>query len=178
MEGLFSSELPAERWVGGIIENFTWPVIGLGVFGDAGLIELLGAATHAPEFIADQQLLVERTPDRNYCLGLPDDAFRWGVRFLQEIPKEVRALICDKKARRKAGLVNFKDYRAYPKALGVSLATVITTKLGVTEPMAIGIATLVLLTLAQVTTDTFCKMTDEQVVETIKSKDPKKPRKA
>ena len=93
---------------------------------------------------------------------------------MKEILKEVRVLVCDAKVRKRHGLVNFSDYKAYPRALGVSLSTVIMTKLGVTEPMAIGIATLVILSLAQATQNAFCNMTDAEVVVKIEAKKRKR----
>ena len=144
------------------------------MFGPTALVEFVGVIATDQSFASKQQLLIEATPDCDYALALPHGAFDWGLRFLKEILKEVRALVCDAKARKKAGLVTFTDYKGYPKALGVSLSTVIMTKLGVTEPMAIGIATLVLLSLAQATHNAFCNVTNAQVVETIEARKRKR----
>ncbi|NOT53686.1 MAG: hypothetical protein HOP18_03685 [Deltaproteobacteria bacterium] len=165
---LQNSALPEERWIGSTVEHYRWE--SLDIFGDRALVEFLGVITTKPDFVARQQVLVESTPDRSYRLGIPNEAFEWGLKFLKEILKEVRVLVCEERARKKTGLVSLSDYKAYPKALGVSLATAIMTKLGVNEPMAIGIATLVLLSLAQATKNAFCTMTDAQVIETLNAR--------
>ena len=171
IEQLADSSRADERWLGNFLDHYKWDAgMGLTIFGELALVQHLGVAVADRVFAASQQELIEATPNRYYRLGIPDRAFEWGVKFIKEILKEVRLLICNEKARKKAGF-DLSDYKSYPRAMGISLASVITAKLGVTEPMAIGIATLVLLSIAQAVKNAFCTMTDDQVIEVIQSKE-------
>jgi hypothetical protein len=55
------------------------------------------------------------------------------------------------------------------QAIISGLAAFITSKLGVSNPTAVGIAVLILLTLAQATKNTFCKMTDTDVYKSVRA---------
>ena len=155
-----------ERWLGNLLEPYVWlPIESL--YHTKELVAYLGVISVSPEYVDRQQLLLEANPNLMYKLGLPNKAFEWGMAFLIQILKEVRSVICGEQTHGRGSLVKLSDYRAYPKALGVSLSTSIMAQFGVNEPMAIGIATLVLLTLAQATKDAFCQMTDEEVLKTL-----------
>jgi hypothetical protein len=127
-------------------------------------IQILGTAANDPQYLANQQRLLDATPNVDYMTILPDKAYEWGKQFLLQTLREVREIICTNSGEY-ANLKN--EYKSYPKAFAVAVSTALMAKLGASSPMALGIATLVLLSLAQATKNSFCKMTDEQVIKKI-----------
>lgn len=127
-------------------------------------VQIIGTAVNDPEFLAGQQRFVESSPNVHHMTILPDKAYEWGKLFLYQMLKEIRAIICTENSE----YIKLRDeYKSYPKAFAVAVSAALMAKLGVNGPMALGIATLVLLSLAQATKNSFCTMTDEQVLRKI-----------
>jgi hypothetical protein len=176
---LRDSNRAEERWLGSIIYSYhmasdrSGGQNPLSIMGETALLEFLGTITQYPEFARKQRQMLESGPQEGsvlYSTRLPEDAYAWGALFIYQMLKELRSLICETQTESKTGIVDLKEFKAYPKALGVSLASLVMAKLGVTEPMAMGIATLVLLSLAQATKNAFCASTDEEVIKAIRER--------
>jgi hypothetical protein len=132
-----------------------------------GELATLGTVFRDPEFLAAQWTMVESTPDTMYSLSLPDQALEWGRQFIGQILKEIRAVVCENS---KEYLKYKKEYRSYSKAFAVAVSSAVLNSLGITGPLALGLATVTLLVLAHATQNAFCKMTDEEVLKAIESK--------
>ena len=83
--------------------------------------------------------------------------------FLLSILRELREIICGKGKK--------------PKALGKeahaavsALAALLTLKLGISDAAAIGLAVLILITIAQATKNAFCKMDDTEAYKAIRER--------
>ena len=164
---LKQSENPTERWLGGKLTIYTY--FGLEGLGRDGPLQYLGTVTSAPDFVVEQQLMCEGNPDRAYSIRLPEGASEWGERFLRQIMKELRDRICSAPASTRAAA-----RRSYPKAFAASIGTALVAQFGFSDPVAIGIATLVIVTVTGSTKDAFCKMTTDQVIAEIKAHTCKK----
>lgn len=127
------------------------------LYGQRGLLEIIGVAVERPSNWSPPK----PRPGVAYAVRFPAAAFAWGLGFLREILKEIRAIICTKKG---AAGVNLKDYKNYPRGIAAALAAVIVRKIGVEEPMALGLATFALIAVANATKNAFCKMTDDEVL--------------
>lgn len=138
-------------------------------------IEILGTAVRDPAFLAHQHPVTTGTSvvesyttmsnrRMTYMTILPDKAYEWGMQFLQQVLREVRLIVC---TRSKEYARLRKEAGSYPKAFSVAVSAGVMNALGVTSPMALGIATLVLLAFAQATKNAFCKMTNGDVLRAI-----------
>jgi hypothetical protein len=127
----------------------------------------IGTVARDREFLARQQRMVDSTPNTLYMLSLPPGAAEWGKGFLKEILRGIRKAICTESAEY-SGLK--KEYVGYPKAFAVAASSAVLSSLGISSAMALGLATLVLLVLAQATKDAFCRMTDDDVLKSIEEK--------
>jgi hypothetical protein len=99
-------------------------------------------------------------------------AARVVLEFLRTWFKEIRDILCTQgriEAAEKSA--NFSG-----RAVATTLAAWITDTLGISSAVAIGLATLILLVLAQTAKDAFCQMTQEQITEgiSIRLQDPRK----
>ncbi len=130
-------------------------------------VELIGAAVSKPEVFADQRRLRERNPNARFIMRLPDEAYEWGKKFIREVLKEVRKSVCAKQGEYSKLR---EEYVNYPKALATAISAAVFNVLGVADPIGLGIATLILLTLSRVTRNAFCNMTDDQVIQSIDAK--------
>jgi len=101
-----------------------------------------------PKFIRPFKKLL---PTRFVALGQ-----EWIGTFFSFMLKEIRKVVCNKNA---GGLLS--------RASCLAIAATITQKCGVSNPIAIGIATTSIIAIAQATRNTFCEMTDEKVVAAI-----------
>jgi hypothetical protein len=128
-------------------------------------LQSLGTAAVKPDYLASQQRVVDASPNHDFYLGLPPEASEWGVRFLKEILQELRTAVC---ARNSPYSKLKADYKSYPKAFAVAVATTTLSSVGITGPMALGVATFVLLVLGAATKNAFCKMTEEEALEAVK----------
>ena len=146
----------AERGMVQTLLNYR--VEGIDAFGKHGALDIIGVAVEKPE-----KLYFESNPRGDYSVRLPDDAWIWGGKFIWEILKEIRKIICDERH----GGVDLTDYKNYPKAVSVALAGVVMNAIGVKEPMALGIATLILMALGNATKNAFCTMTNESVIHAL-----------
>jgi hypothetical protein len=82
-------------------------------------------------------------------------ARNWGIDFLVELFGELRQLICGKGK-------NPSPLGAKSHAALTSLGAIVVHKLGIADPTGLGIAVLILLSLARVTKKTFCRMTSPE----------------
>jgi len=98
-----------------------------------------------------------------YVGGSSDTCARIVRGFLHHWFTEIRTIICEQEqlgaAAKTADLSN--------KTVATALAVWLTGIFGITSPVAIGLATLILLVLGQATKDAFCQMTQAQVVNGI-----------
>ena len=106
-------------------------------------VAFLGVAAKAPRILAPH---AELPKDRVYSLQWPEGSYEWGKAFLLQILSEIREVICSGRNSKYRELQ--KQYDSYPKAFAVATSTSIASVLGVTQPWALGLSTLVLLTLA------------------------------
>jgi len=134
-------------------------------FRDA--IAFIGTFTRNPEFLIHQQTMVDSSPGVRFSLRLPDEAKEWGIRFLYQVMREVRTIVCGRAKDRKGSR---KVDAGYTKALAVSISTTVLNTLNVHDPATLGLATLILITLSQATKNAFCKMTDAEVLGAIGTK--------
>jgi len=161
---------PAERNIAGRLGVYEFDFLFTGTDFEMPLEETLrviGAAVQGQGFLADQQETVDSMPDTNFYLGFPPEAMEWGRQFCVQVLKEIRSVVCD----------NSKEYRdlqkqfqSYPKAFAVAVSACLLNTCGLSSPMALGVATLLLLVLGQTTKNAFCKMTDQQVLAAIDAK--------
>jgi hypothetical protein len=82
--------------------------------------------------------------------------------FLLSILRELREIICGKGKPKPLG----KEAHAAVSALAALLAA----RLGISDATAIGLAVLILITLAQATKNAFCKMDDVEAYKAIKER--------
>jgi len=129
-----------------------------------GTIGILGTAVTAPRFLEEQQRHIDANPNLMFATRLPESAFQWGRQFVKEFLREIRKTICANNAESSQLK---EEYQSYAKAFAVAGSAVVLDMLGVAGPMALGITTLLLLTLSRATKNAFCKMTDEEVLRAI-----------
>jgi hypothetical protein len=122
-------------------------------------LSLLGMATTAQKTLIERHLFFEAPKNYEFKDEFPRQFAHLGREFLTSIFKEIRDLICGKSEQYRELQ---KKYKSYPYAFAVSVSAVVLRELHVSEPMAMGIASLCLLTLAQVTRNAFCRMTDAE----------------
>lgn len=168
-ELLEKSVAPEDRWLGQAVNNYR------DHFGNDLVpfaIEYLGVIVGDPEFARKQQLLTEAADNVAWSLSLPEMAGQWGTKFLAEILNEIRQAICGHKRKGKAvrAVLDLSDRETYTKAIGASVATIVMGRLGVTEPVAIGVATLALITVGNATKNAFCTMTEQEVLDAIQAR--------
>jgi hypothetical protein len=90
-------------------------------------------------------------------------------RFVILFLSEIRQIICtDKKAGRIA-----KTSKVSAGSVVSGLTAWITSKFGVTDPIALGVATAVLLSIVYATKGAFCKMTDDEVKKEVNKRVPR-----
>ncbi len=130
-------------------------------------LSFLGTFAKDPEFLVMQQKLIDSAEGIYFRPSLPDKAIEWGKQFLLHILKEVRAAVCEESKQSE----NLKqEYSNYARAFAVSISTSVLSAMGISNPAALGIATLVLITLAHATKNAFCDMTDMEVIAAIDRK--------
>jgi hypothetical protein len=95
-------------------------------------------------------------PDPQKFEGL----FTWGKEFIGELLRSLRNIICKNNQ-----LPRMSQYHVYPEAVFAAIAAEIMQRTGHTESMALGLATLILMILARITKEAFCKMTDDEVLK-------------
>jgi hypothetical protein len=99
---------------------------------------------------------------------------RWSKRFLLELLAELRDLICgdsSKKSKRRSKKLPGKE--SYGYFVATSIAAYIMELLHVSNAVALGLATLILIRIGQSTRNAFCKMTDREILEAML--DPNNP---
>jgi len=159
VEQLFAANNPLDRALAETLENYRF--IGLDGFGKKGVLDLIGTGVHEPQRLA--ALSNVSNPNVHFKIALPEEAYVWGAKFVWQILKELRTIICTKKY----GRIDLTAYKNYPQGVSVALAGVIMNAIGVKEPTALGLATLVLIALGNATKNAFCKLTDEEVIEAL-----------
>lgn len=165
---LASSSVPADQVLSEYISLYSYAFITPnGSVSLKSTIEILGTTVNGPDFFARQHSVTTDTLPVAHMTILPDKAYEWGMQFLKQVLCEVRVIVC---TRSKEYARLRKEAGSYPKAFAVAVSAGVMNTLGVTSPMALGIATLVLLALAQATKNAFCKMTDEDVIKAIDEK--------
>lgn len=100
-------------------------------------------------------------PNLDYSIRLPDKALLWGINFFKQFLREIRKIICEKKKVR----TRVEDQKDLPTASIAALSASLMTALHISNALATGLATLVLLTIATATKNAFCTMTDEEVLQ-------------
>jgi len=169
---LGASESASERGVAVMLNYYDFtlltesslPIIGSSTSIAKSCLQDLGLAIGNPDAVAKAQIYIEANPDVRFKLNVPPEASEWGLRFLGEILAEVRKAICAKNSeysKLKA------EYKSYPEAFAVALSTGALASLGINGPMALGVATFVLLVLATATKNAFCTMTDQEVLKAV-----------
>jgi hypothetical protein len=155
---------PAEK---ALADKLMWyPIFGMRYGGQRSILETVGLAVEDPSQLRSNDMAFGGAPDpRLQPPPIPKQAAEWGQKFIWQIMKELRKVICEKGH----GGIDLSEYKSYPKALSVALAGVVMNAIGVKEPMALGIATLVLIALGNATKNAFCTMTDEEVAVALKS---------
>jgi hypothetical protein len=91
----------------------------------------------------------------------------WGKTFLAQFVHEFRNLVCAKGGT--YGKIR-SQYKGIPQAVAAAASTAVISSLGVTEPMALGVATLAVLSVGSVTKNAFCKSTEEEILKAIDDK--------
>jgi hypothetical protein len=99
-------------------------------------------------------------------------AARWTKAFLLELLSEIREKICgDTSGKTKSGKPRRAkksiDKASYGYALATWLASYLMTAMHISSSMALGLAALILIKIAQSTRNAFCKMTDREVLDSI-----------
>jgi hypothetical protein len=122
-------------------------------------LSLLGMATRAQKPLIERHLFFEAHKNYEFKDEFPKQFAHLGREFLISIFKEIRDLICGRSEQYRELQ---KKYKSYPYVFAVSVSAVVLRELHVSEPMAMGIASLCLLTLAQVTRNAFCRMTEAE----------------
>lgn len=130
------------------------------VFGET--LEIIGILSENPDYFIESSRS-NLSGNELYRTRLPAMALAWGMKFFKQFLKEIRKILCNKKK----GKVTFKEYKDIPKALIASLATSLMATLHITNPVAIGMATLIILIIATATKKALCTMTDEEVLKEI-----------
>ena len=89
--------------------------------------------------------------------------------FLWEYLAGLRELICGKPGKKAKRTTDdsLPHENSYPYAVATAVASWIMHSLGVSSPVALGLATLILIKLAKTTKNAFCKMTDAEVLASI-----------
>jgi hypothetical protein len=104
----------------------------------------------------------EKTPNRPP--NWEDKTVEWGKVFLAQFLHEFRDLICAKGGA--YGKIR-SQYKGIPHAVAAAAATATISSLGITGPMALGVATLAVLSIGSVTKNALCKSTEEQILRDI-----------
>jgi hypothetical protein len=101
----------------------------------------------------------------------PRTAFEFGRRFVIGVLREVRRIVCNAKELESID----KDSGEYPKAVAAALAASALNGIGISGPTALGVSMLILLIVAKASHDTFCNMTDEDVLKSLSNVSHTKP---
>ena len=140
-------------------------------------MSLLGIVAEDRQYFAEYAAILEKLPRisgvyfREKPPERPVDWRRktaaWGREFLAQFAREFRGLICDsdgayEKVKR--------DYAGIPQAVAAAATTAAIMSLGVSGPMALGVATLAVLSVTSVTKNAFCKSTEMEVLRAIDEK--------
>lgn len=128
-------------------------------------LQYLGTLTNNPDFLAAQYEYVKAHPERHFYTGLPPEAVEWGLRFLEQILAELRKAICSKDSEYSKLKT---EYKSYPKAFATALASSTLASIGISGPVALGVATFVLIVLATATKNAFCNMTNQEALEAVR----------
>lgn len=126
---------------------------------DAGVdpddyLQFLGTTVNFRKFLCDQQLMTEASSDTLYTLQFPAPSFEWGKQFLVENLREVRRAICEDR----------KESSDIIEPAVASLTVLFMGWLGISEPEALGVATLFFLGMMRVTRNRFCRMNDSEIL--------------
>jgi hypothetical protein len=100
-------------------------------------------------------------------------AVMWTGSFLKRLIAKLREQICGAKGAKKKGRTSRRKtpYKgSYGYAVATSLASYIMHAMHISSSVALGLAALILLKIAQSTMDTFCEMTDEEILEALLKK--------
>lgn len=125
-------------------------------------LSYVGVATNDPAWLTLQSAN-PRAENIAFKIAWPESATRWGRAFVRELLGELRSVICD----------NNSQYSSLTKELGsakafvVVVAPILVSRLGIADPAASGLAGLIMLCLLNASRNTFCKMTDQQVIEAL-----------
>lgn len=160
---LRSSEDPAERGLGSELNLVRFALNDQGAFAVGSALGYIGHATTGRGHLRKQTIFFEQNQDKMFYTAIPPEMADWGKQFLKEILREIRKAVCtDKPMDSEAA-----DSRSYPKAIAVAISSTVMNACGVDSAMALGIATLVLLTISRATKQAFCTMTDDNVLAAI-----------
>jgi hypothetical protein len=107
-------------------------------------------------------------------LFLSDDVFgvsgyRLAREFIEQFLGEIREIICNKKRRTEASTLTNRKL----SPLAASLSALVLGHFGVGEPVAIGIATYILIVVMEASKGAFCKTTDVEIVAQLRKIDPR-----
>jgi hypothetical protein len=90
-------------------------------------------------------------------------------RFVLLFLHEIREIICDKKKAQRVS----KGSDVTAGSVVTGLAAWISTKFGLADPVSVGVATAVLLSVIYATKGAFCKMTNEEVKDAMNKRIPR-----
>ena len=102
----------------------------------------------------------------------------WSSAFLRRLIRKLRDQICSGKgAKKKSSSSGRKppDKSGYGYAIATSLASFIMQSLHISSSIALGLAALILLKIAQSTKDAFCDMTEEEILKELLKKGGQPP---
>lgn len=156
------SDDPAGRFVAGDLLTAMY----LGGQPAAHHMARLGIVLNDPAFVREYDAMRAAPSNVTYSVRFPPRAAEWGRQFIATSLKEIRAAVCDVAKDNRYADVQ-KDGAGYAKAVAVSIATGVLAGVGLTGPLALGVGTLVLLTLSRATKNAFCHMTDEAVLASL-----------
>jgi len=140
-------------------------------------VSLLGIVAEDREYLAEYATVLknlprvaglhfrEKPPERP--AGWRRKTAAWGREFLVQFAREFRRLVCEDKgvyAKIK------REHAGIPQAVAAAATTAAIASLGVSGPMALGVATLAVLSVTSVTKNAFCKSTEAEVLQAIDEK--------
>lgn len=91
-------------------------------------------------------------------------SYRLACKFIEQFLAEIRQIICDKKRHTEAARLT--NQKLSP--LAASLSTLVLGHFGVAEPIAIGVATYILIVVMEASRGAFCKTTDADVLAALR----------
>ena len=105
-------------------------------------------------------------PPAGYVAGAFDSAAHVTRRFLYHWWEEIQAILCRDDHLGKAAQA--ADLSA--KTVATSLAVWLTGTFGIVSPVAVGLATVILLVLGQASRNALCRMTRDEVVQAVSAR--------